>query len=373
MKALLTDVSVRALPPAPKQTKVWDTKTKGFGVLVSGSTKSFFVSYGRQRNIKTLGRYPDTTLAEARKKALAVLGADHQPLASTVKFADAVTEFIEDNYRDSKGRTKPNTKRLLERHFVPTLGAKVVATITDQDISNILATLSKTPSEQLHAFRAVRTMLRWCARPPRRYCTRSPLEGYAAPGTDKKGKRILSDAELVKIWLACEDFFGSLVRLLILWGTRNGETARVCRTWVEEGILTIPGEFTKNSRAHAIPLLPMARSILAEQKTNSDYFFPGKDGEGHFKDGSWGKLKKELEKRSGVTGWQLRDIRRTFRSNMAKLKVSREICEILLNHVTGADKNDLDEIYDRYDYLDEKRAALRKWEARIRQLLAGPK
>jgi hypothetical protein len=47
MKAQLIDLTVRALAPAPKQMKAWDTKTKGFSVLVSGSTKSFFVSYGR--------------------------------------------------------------------------------------------------------------------------------------------------------------------------------------------------------------------------------------------------------------------------------------------------------------------------------------
>jgi hypothetical protein len=167
MKALLTDLTVRALAPAPKQMKVWDTKTKGFGVLVSGSTKTFFASYGRERRIKTLGRYPDVTLAEARKKALAVLAADAEPVSSTKKFADAVDEFIEDNYRESKGRTKENTRRLLARHFVPTLGKKTVAAITDKDISDVLANLSKTPSEQLHAFRAVRTMFRWCTRPPR--------------------------------------------------------------------------------------------------------------------------------------------------------------------------------------------------------------
>lgn len=62
-------------------------------------------------------------------------------------------------------------------------------------------------------------------------------------------------------------------------------------------------------------------------------------------------------------------MRRTFRSNMAKLKVPREI---LLNHVTGANNNDLDEIYDRYDYLDEKREALQKWETRLRALLTRP-
>jgi hypothetical protein len=55
---------------------------------------------------------------------------------------------------------------------------------------------------------------------------------------------------------------------------------------------------------------------------------------------------------------------------MAKLGVPREVAEILLNHVTGAGKNELDEIYDRYDYLEEKAAALRKWETKLTSLLA---
>lgn len=93
--------------------------------------------------------------------------------------------------------------------------------------------------------------------------------------------------------------------------------------------------------------------------------------EAHFNDGSWGKLKAEIDKASGVRDWQIRDLRRTFRSNMAKLRVPREIAEVLLNHVTGANKSDLDEIYDRYDYLDEKREALAKWENRLTILLNG--
>jgi integrase len=160
-----------------------------------------------------------------------------------------------------------------------------------------------------------------------------------------------------------------MVRLLILWGARNGEVARIRRSWVEDSVLTIPGEFTKNHRDHAIPLLPMAKAILDAQPETGDYFFPGHwDVETHFQDGSWTKLKKEIEKRSGVKDWQLRDIRRTFRSNMPKLGVSRELAEILLNHVTGT-RNELDEIYDRYDYIDEKREALRKWEAKVASLI----
>jgi transposase len=85
-------------------------------------------------------------------------------------------------------------------------------------------------------------------------------------------------------------------RLLILWGTRSGETARLQRTWVEDGNMTVPGEFTKNGRAHTIPLLPMARAILRDQQSNRVYYFPGRLlDDTHFNDGSWSKLKREVD------------------------------------------------------------------------------
>lgn len=75
MRAQLTDITVRSLKPEPgRQLKVWDTKTPGFGVRVNGRTKSWIVMFGRKRQLQVLGQYPDTPLAEARKKALVVLG-----------------------------------------------------------------------------------------------------------------------------------------------------------------------------------------------------------------------------------------------------------------------------------------------------------
>jgi hypothetical protein len=112
----------------------------------------------------------------------------------------------------------------------------------------------------------------------------------------------------------------------------------------------------------------MALEILDRLPKAGGYYFPGREPDTHFNDGSWGKCKLELEEASGVHDWQLRDIRRTFRSAMPKLKVNRDIAEILLNHVSG-NKNELDEIYDRYDYIEEKREALAKWEAYLAMLL----
>ncbi|MFT5173080.1 MAG: hypothetical protein ACI8W7_001248, partial [Gammaproteobacteria bacterium] len=41
----------------------------GFGLTVGKQTKTFIVMYGTARKLKTLGRYPDKSLADARKQA----------------------------------------------------------------------------------------------------------------------------------------------------------------------------------------------------------------------------------------------------------------------------------------------------------------
>ncbi|WP_083846471.1 site-specific integrase [Bradyrhizobium sp. ORS 285] len=375
MKTNLTDVAVRALKAPPKgQLTVWD-KTSPLGVRVSqGGSKTFILMIGSGKR-RTLGRFGILTLSKARDEARRIVAEKtlgiSRPIVKTGKLFDAaVPAFIEEHYEGKKPRTKHEANRLLTTRF-PGLNKKLLSEITDDDISADLKKLAATPSEQLHAFRTLRVFFKWCMRPPHRYIKHSPLEGFPAPGKDKKGKRILSDDELVKIWDACEGPFGDMVRLLILWGCRNGEIGRLMPEWRERQVITIPGEFTKNGRAHAIPILPMARLILERRRTNARYYFPGRLIDDHFKDGSWGKFKNELEKRSGVTGWQLRDLRRTFRSTLARLKVPREIAEIMLNHVTGGGKGELDEIYDRYHYLPEKTDALKKLEAHLKRLFAA--
>jgi len=142
---------------------VWD-KISPLGVRVSqGGSKTYIVMIGSGRR-KVLGRVGMLTLAEARaeaKRAVAekTLGLIKKP--SAVLFETALTQFIEENYVGKRLRTKLGTKRLLERHFLPAFRRRPVSEITDRDIGVQLGKLARTPSEQLHAFRALRAMLRW--------------------------------------------------------------------------------------------------------------------------------------------------------------------------------------------------------------------
>lgn len=49
------------------------------------------------------------------------------------------------------------------------------------------------------------------------------------------------------------------------------------------------------------------------------------------------------------------------------LKIPRLHVEKVLNHATS----DIAEVYDRHDYLDEKRAALERWAKYLENIIAG--
>lgn len=362
----LTEIGVKALKATDKYVSYMDTTTRGFGIRVGLRSKTWIVIRGKSRERTSIGRYPDLSLAEARAEAKKLLSTAPEPKVVSKTWLVARGEFLEQNYANSTSRW-PHIVALTFKRAFKGLDHRQLADISDTDIRKVLDKLSATPSAQLHAYRVARTFLKWCTRPPRRYIKHSPMEGYEPPGKDRKGTRTLSDDELKAVWKASGTGSRLVVRLLILWGTRNAETCAVSRNWSNEGVLTIPGEYTKNGRDHAIPLLPLAQAILDDRPDTGEHYFPGRhSNDTHLTAGALNRIKREVQEASGTKNWQLRDIRRTFRTNMARLKVPRDLCEVLINHAPEA----LDEIYDRYDHLDEKREALAKYEVFLSTLIS---
>jgi hypothetical protein len=83
-----------------------------------------------------------------------------------------------------------------------------------------------------------------------------------------------------------------------------------------------------------------------------------------------GKAKAKLDELSGVTGWILQDIRRTFRSGLGALGVAPHIAERVVNHISA--RTDMDRTYDLYKYLPEMRAAIELWESKVNSLMELP-
>ena len=66
---------------------------------------------------------------------------------------------------------------------------------------------------------------------------------------------------------------------------------------------------------------------------------------------------EDLVGREPLPRWTNHDIRRTVRSQLSSLKIPEVVCEAILAHARPGIKG----VYDRYEYLDEKRDALRLW------------
>jgi hypothetical protein len=162
----LTDIAIKKIShPDMGQVTHWDETTPGFGLRCSAKSKSFVVMYGGKRKLKTLGRYPVLSLSVARTEAKRFfVQYSDQPQAigdSKILFSEAREQFLNDSAGRNKPRTLADYTRLLNKHFP---FQSTLDEINRQKIMKVISSLSGTPSEQSHAYVAIRTMMNWCVR-----------------------------------------------------------------------------------------------------------------------------------------------------------------------------------------------------------------
>jgi integrase len=80
--------------------------------------------------------------------------------------------------------------------------------------------------------------------------------------------------------------------------------------------------------------------------------------------------KRLLDQLSGVTNWRLHDLRRTCVSGMARLGVAPHVADKILNHQSGTISG-VAAVYQRHDFLAERREALERWGAYVSELIGG--
>jgi integrase len=381
----LTDIAVRALPVPEKGQKThWDDTLQNFGCRVSqGGTKSFVVQHGYDRQLVTIGRYPVLSLAGARIEAKRILAevtlGKHRP--RTARWDEALELYLAACAEKNRQRTVESYRRLLNVHFP--FKRQQLSEIASEAIERKLAQI-KAPAERNHALVAVKIFLGWCQKPPRRFIAHNPCEGMV-PTKRKARKRVLNDQELAAVYgTAIEgvDTFSRIVALLILNGQRRLETASLDRTWfnTKDRTITLPDWLTKNKQPHTFPYGPATEAVLKRTSNLGTLLFPATREHVRGKPttiyAGWAKDKKAFDKRCGVYGWTLHDLRRTFATRLAQLGVLPHVVERLLNHRLGAITNRTEgvlsavaEVYNTYAYLPEMREAVARWEAHLTLLL----
>jgi len=366
----LNDKFIQSLKGTGKRQEYCDTLLSGFGVRLTKEGKvSFYVRFRHRNKIKreTLGYYPIISLADARdiarSKLTDVISGNysvHQTQQFTIR--QAYDLFIELYAKVHNKDWKRSSSRL--NKFMDEYGDMDLKDLTRIDI---IAHLDKlvaqgVPTQSNRAHSALSRFLNWCVE--RGYLDHSPCQGVRKVAKEISRDRVLNDAELHKVWNACDTFgypFGPLFKLLILTAQRRAEVSGM--RWSEldlpNRIWTIPKERAKNGKAHIVPLSPCAVNIIESlpQFLHSDYVFTttGKSPvSGH------GKYKCKLDQMTEVPDWVFHDFRRTASSGMARLEIPPYTAEKVLNHVSGTFAGVLG-VYNQYGYDKEKREALNKW------------
>lgn len=369
MKLRLTDIAARKLSlPEHGQVTYWDETTPGFGLRCSSKSKSFVIMFGEKRRLKTLGRYPALSLSDARKEArkfLAnVLGGPVAADIPIITFIEAKNEFLKDCAARNKPRTVADYTRLLNRHFNFKSDIRI---LTRQQIMKVVSSLSSTPSEQAHAYVAVRTMMNWCVR--RGYVDYSPIPSMSFQKSSRN--HILNSDELTAVYAHSQVHpypFGSIVKLMVLTGQRRGEVAAMRRSWIADETVIFPEGFTKNKREHRLPLPPSALAVIERLPNTGDLLFPARNNSENPFNG-WGKCKTRFDEPLELAPYTLHDLRRTFSSNMAMLAVPIQVTEKILNHISGT-VSGIAAVYNRYSYFNEMKDALEKHDEFLAKLIS---
>jgi integrase len=135
----------------------------------------------------------------------------------------------------------------------------------------------------------------------------------------------------------------------------------------DKALITLPGERTKNGRAHDVPLSPLALEVLSTQpRIIGREFVFAERGRGF---SGWSRSKERLDNKIKIEPWTLHDLRRTAATRMADIGIQPHVIEAALNHISGH-KSGVAGIYNRSTYAPERRAALEQWANHIKIILA---
>ncbi|MCY9843802.1 tyrosine-type recombinase/integrase [Vibrio caribbeanicus] len=204
-----------------------------------------------------------------------------------------------------------------------------------------------------------------------------PKQKYA----ERVGEHYLSHTEIHQLFHDLDQVFdrfrmGHSMRNLIqlcfyLGGQRPYEI--ISSRWDaidwEQKTFLITADLSKNKKPHLVPLTDTALMILQRQQAQSpasDFIFPHRfENESMRTDSLSQSITRYRDATPLIRPFVARDIRRTCKTLMGELGISKELRDRLQNHAL----NDVSsKHYDRYEYLPEKRRALEAWEKKLNEI-----
>lgn len=334
MRIAFTDLLLRKLRhPETGQVRYFDEHLPAFGLTVGTRSKTFIVIRGPSRKLSTVGRYPDLSLAEARKLAKRMLAEEPDRLPS-VSLQSTIQTYLD----ECEKRLRPKTVIEYRRHL--------------RTAPNIKLTALKKTSVKLnepHAVNTWKVFSNWCIR--NELLDKNPF--LHIPVVYGKRSRVLSDDEVATIMSYEDGRFSDFLKLCILTGQRKTEVATIRQAWIKDDTLTIPAEVAKNGKEHTIAFNLLTAKHLPRADCQP---FNG-----------FSKSKARFDKQHPFPHWTIHDLRRTFATGHARLGTPIHVVEAMLNHTSGTISG-VAAIYIRHNFLAEMRRFALAYELHLAKL-----
>jgi len=347
MRVLLTDRFCDRAKSTSVQTDYFDENVSGLALRVSAKgvkawTLHFTEPTGKRARI-TLGRYPSTSLANARALALEAKsavadGRDPRGVGNEMSVNDLAARYVEIHVASL--RSADEIKRRIYRNIVPVIG--------------------NVKLSEFHRRDATRGDL-----------DHNPIEGMRKPQGSKPRERVLSDDEIRTLWnslpqaLARNPEHQRVIKLCLVTGQRVGEVAGMTRSELDlkHKLWRLPGERTKNGHPHTVPLTPLAIELIG--KSDTEQVFPNPEPV------AVAQTVYRVQDRFGIPHWTVHDLRRTALTGMAELGVAPIVLGHIANHRTTTKAGMTLSVYVQHAYEKEKREALELWADRLQGIIAG--
>ncbi len=378
----LTDTTLRNAKPGKKQIKLFDGH--GLFLLIAPSgTKAWrlkYSFYGKEKLI-SLGLYPTVSLKEARERAATARkdienGIDPSEKRKLEKsacqntFEGVALEWHEQNKHKWSEVYAKSIMHRMKRNLFPQIGSKPVHLVSAPELLALLRKIEARGAKDIpHIVRTIcSSVFRYAIATGR--AERDPaadLKGALAPRVRRNLPSQTTPEAVGHLMIAIDNYPGTFVvrsalQLMALTFCRTGELRNA--EWREidfaDGLWRIPAERMKMSRDHLIPLSRQSVAILRKLQAYSGkdvYVFPN----------------YKTEKRSMSKSALLGAIRRLgfendemcphgFRSMAStmlnELGYNGDWIERQLAHVP---RNIIRGIYNRAEYLPERRKMMQDW------------
>lgn len=396
-RIVLTAPMIEALKPEAKPYRWKDLRASGLAIRVATSGEKTWDCFYRIKGMAktkrlSLGSYgdPAVTLKQARIRAAALTGAAQQGvdlIAQELEAREAKARAMTlgkliDLYlaRRVTGRLRsaPNVARILSRTLEP-LATMHAADVRRRHLAPLLEAIAGRGHERLAGKTKVLIggLFKWAE--TQDIIDVDPTRGLPAYDQGTPRDRVLDMDEIRLLWPWLNNLPSAVadaLRVQLLVGARVGEIAGMQVNEIDRAkwLWTLPSARSKNKKSRLTPLVGHARTIIAAriEAVGDGPLFPSETGRA-LSAAAVGNALLVRRDRLPIALFKTHDLRRSVASAMYENGVPRDVIGAIVGHGAegGSISRTLIRHYLKSDLIARKTAALEKWDAQLKAIIAN--